>query len=334
MPASTSERVASGPRMSPCPLVSVVIPSGGNRPALLRRAVDSALAGMPPGSVEVLVVGNGPAGTRIESFEGTAGVRVLHVVPAQANIARNVGLDAAQAELIRFLDDDDYLEPAGAALQYASLREHTADICTGAVRFEDADGGAFDSYRPSPDADFATDMLRQRPATLPVAHVFRRAFLAGLSWDTSRPYLQDVAWMHAILRRGEVRWLPVRDTVGAWCQHAGERVSLAYPARSRDGALRAGAAIIDASVHALQTQGRMDVERRRAAAKALWDYAHQGFRHSPCHWHQVASRARSLDPMSRPANARFHGPPLSWMNPLLAEWLLYPLRVATRPFTR
>lgn len=39
------------------PLISAVIPTA-NRPRYLPRAVDSALAGMNPGDVEVLVIPN------------------------------------------------------------------------------------------------------------------------------------------------------------------------------------------------------------------------------------------------------------------------------------
>ena len=69
---------------------------------------------------------------------------------------------------------------------------------------------------------------------------------------------------------------------------------------------------------------------RRAAAKALWDFAHQGFSFSPSSWHALARAARRLDPLSRPRSPLFKKWPIRAMNPLVAEWLLFPARAMAR----
>ena len=318
--------------MSTLPAVSVVIPTTGTRPSFLQRAIASALAGMPAGSVEVIVVGNGMAATDaldLGETDGNPHVRVLRVAQAQANLARNAGLEVALGEYVRFLDDDDFLEP-GAVAQYPAMQAAAADICTGSVHFVDADEHVHGGYSPLPGHDFVVEIFRQRASTLPVAHVFRRAFLATARWDPARPYLQDVDWMHGLMRRGEMNWLPMQVVVGAWRHHPGARISVDHARRSNHDALKQAASIIEASVDSLGRTGRLDAMRNGAAAKALWDYAHQGFAYSPIHWQHIAAKARALDPSSRPANPRFNSFPLRLLNPLLLEWTLYPVRAVAR----
>jgi glycosyltransferase involved in cell wall biosynthesis len=288
---------------------------------------------MPDGSVEVIVVGNGiRARTPIDLGEASAScnIRVLHVADAQANVARNAGLEAARGEYVRFLDDDDFLDPAGATSQYSAIRAAGADVCTGAVRFVNADGQEFDRYSPLPGDDLVAELLWQRPSTLPVANVFRREFLRGLRWDPARTYLQDVDWMHSLARRGEIHWTRIDDTVGAWCHHSGARTSVDYARRSRHRAITMAAQIIHGTIDKLESMGRLGFGRRKAAAKALWDYAHQGFCYSPREWHPVARKARSLDAQSRPSARYFNSWPIGLMDPVVVEWLLFPVRALGR----
>jgi glycosyltransferase involved in cell wall biosynthesis len=93
------------------PRVSVILPTC-DRPALLKRAVDSVL-GQSERDLELLVVDN----NRTTAPLGAAGapewaadprVTVVRAASAaNAGAARNVGLDAARGEWIAFLDDDD-----------------------------------------------------------------------------------------------------------------------------------------------------------------------------------------------------------------------------------
>lgn len=315
--------------------LSVVIPTMGNRPVLLRRAVESCLRAAPKKGIEVLVVTNGSERAIDPGLDiSDEQVRCLHVAGRNANLARNAGMDAARGDYVRFLDDDDFLDPAGALAQYAAMDATNADVSTGAVRFVDDNGREVGCYQPREVGDFASELFLQRPSTLPVAHIFRRSFLAEMRWNPAREYLQDVEWMHAILRRSEVQWHTFPATVGVWCQHAGPRTSVDVAQRLGETALRMGASIIEESIDVLAEQGRLDGRRRRAAAKALWDYAHQGFQHSPARWQRTAVRARKLDSRSRPAAAYFQRSPVSWLNPVAAEWLLFPIRATVGRFFR
>jgi len=101
-------------------LVSVIIPTSGSRPALLKRAVESALAGHKADAVEVIVVPNGSNHNWRGAIDGLKPSRQVYVAPldkANVSAARNYGLSIARGELVRFLDDDDYLIPDVAVKQ-------------------------------------------------------------------------------------------------------------------------------------------------------------------------------------------------------------------------
>lgn len=312
---------------SNAPLVSVVIPAF-RRHELVLRAADSALAcaiGMDPGSIEVIVVANGePAPASVSRHPG---LRVIELADANGNAARNAGLAAANGRFVRFLDDDDYLLPEGASLQHAMAMETGADVCSGAVCLVDAGGHQFQVIAPDPSGeDFVAAMLSPKSTTQPTAHLFRTGFLKGLHWDPARPWLQDFAWMHSIMRRGEARWIAIDQPVGVWQHHGGPRVSTGALKRFPDMALREMAAITSTTIEALHRQERMIGDRRRMAAQALWHYAHLGFAMSPLYWAGIARAALRLDPQSRPEPDFYRRAPWRYVHPVLLECLIAPKR--------
>ena len=121
------------------PIVSVIIPTA-NRPHWLPRAIDSALAGMKLGEVEVIVVPNGPDESwreTLRSYERNSAVRVVTVRESNGNIARNTGLAESKGEFVRFLDDDDYLIPEGAIRQYELIETSGVDVVSASIQLVD-----------------------------------------------------------------------------------------------------------------------------------------------------------------------------------------------------
>ncbi len=89
--------------------LSIVIPTH-NRPVLMRRAVESALASLPVGGEVVLIddASDPPAAPALED----ARLRVLRNQGVRgAGGARNFGVDRALGAVILFLDDDDLMLP-------------------------------------------------------------------------------------------------------------------------------------------------------------------------------------------------------------------------------
>ncbi len=112
------------------PDVSVVIPTK-NRPALIGRAVASALAQEGP-SVEVVVVDDGSDPDAARAIEDVcrADPRVVHVRNAESignPASRNRGFDEATGHLWCTLDDDDEFLPGKLRAQVEVLERAGAD---------------------------------------------------------------------------------------------------------------------------------------------------------------------------------------------------------------
>jgi len=110
------------------PLITIVIASLCNeaRSDLLRRACDSirAMAGDLPYSI--MVVANGRnVDTRVLEWLGErADVQLVRLQSGSHPLARRVGAEMADSELLGFIDDDDELMPDTLAQKLAYFREH------------------------------------------------------------------------------------------------------------------------------------------------------------------------------------------------------------------
>lgn len=312
------------------PLVSVIIPTCG-RSECLPRAVDSALAGMAPGEVEVIVVPNGPDRSwqkPMAGYRDNPAVRVLPIAARHANVARNHGLRNARGKYVRFLDDDDLLYPDGACRQYAELERGGGDVCSGAFDVVDGHMAVLTTIRQAASADLLSALLWRYGMWQPTAHVFRRSAIQHLGWDEQLPYGQDFDWLLRVALSGELRWIRCDWTVGAWHRHLGERISMnAGP----DDKRRVVAERVIGAVAGLEAGGRLTPERREAAATCLWNGVHAALCFSPLYWTAVARRARALAPGSHPQIRLYEQ---AWfrllhLDPLWWEWLMLPRRRLT-----
>ena len=123
--------------MSSEPRVAVIIPYYGGR-RHIGDAVRSALAQTYP-ALEVIVVDDAsPDGGEAAVREvGDPRVRYIrHEVNRGANAARNTGIRATSAELIAFLDQDDWFHPDKVAAHAAVLEQDGAAGATYGPRFE------------------------------------------------------------------------------------------------------------------------------------------------------------------------------------------------------
>jgi glycosyltransferase involved in cell wall biosynthesis len=180
---------------SRAPDVSVIIPTH-NRRALMEEAVRSVLAVSAPDiAVEVLVIddssedGSAAAATRL-------GARVLTSSRPGAGAGRNVGVRAARAPIIAFLDDDDiwlegHIRPQ---LRILRARSEFGAVVGQAVNADEAlstVGSPWPADLPR-NGDLAEEFLRYSPqigATVVRAAAFREAglfderLIDGQDWD-------------------------------------------------------------------------------------------------------------------------------------------------------
>lgn len=305
------------------PLVSVIIPTY-KRPVYLQRAIESAIAGMNKNEVEVLVVPNGGDESwrlTVGKFKNNPCVMVIPTVPPNPNIARNAGLKLAKGELIRFLDDDDYLIPEIARKQYLELLASGCDLSIYGVRTETEDHTIHGVFHPPPEDDYGAMVLGEKFLALPFATVYKRACLENVFWGQKLRIPEDEEWMRKIAAVREVRHLSSREVVGVWFQHDLSRLSMPLPS---DRYFRNKAASILETCEALKAVGRLTPHRAKSAAKGLWGATHGGFYFSPFYWSKIAAVARKYDPQSHPDDPLFRV--LKFISPITIEWLMLPKR--------
>lgn len=153
----------------PRPSATVAIPTAG-RPGYLDHTLRSVVPQARDLGVEVLVVDDGPsADTRATAARHGARV-VAHPRRRGLNAARNAAIEASEAELICFLDDDVEVAPGWlAALLDAAAADPAIDALGGPIDVwlegrDDHDGPrverpAISALRLDPDVDQDTDRL-------------------------------------------------------------------------------------------------------------------------------------------------------------------------------
>jgi glycosyltransferase involved in cell wall biosynthesis len=119
------------------PKVSVIIPSyrGGR---YLREAVKS-IQDQTFEDWEVVVVLDG-CDEETSDLEADPRVRIIRQRNRGLPIARNVGVAAAEADLIAFLDDDDRMLPERLRLGYAAMQDLEVGFCHSQWQIIDAEG--------------------------------------------------------------------------------------------------------------------------------------------------------------------------------------------------
>ena len=307
------------------PLVSVIIPTAG-RSAYLARSVESALAGMVATEVEVIVVPNGPDESWQQTllpYRNNPAVRVVRLTEAHANVARNTGLAEARGELVRFLDDDDYLIPEGACKQYELIRSTRADVVSGSIKLVDEHGRCFDLWRQPDMDDLCAAMLGPWRKCQPTAHVYRRSSLGNNKWNPNTAVRQDFEWLFELCVSAELRWIKTSEIVGVWQHHWRDRISTSVPFND---VRKLTVKMLMRSYNALLSAGRLSQNRRRAIAQGLWGCVHTAFFLEPRYWSQIARQIRLIDATARP-DLRFYGfPMLRLVDPLLLQWMMLPKR--------
>jgi len=303
--------------------VSIIIPSAGRRPELLQRAIKSALTVDSTIQTEIIVVLNGKDGIAFNIDYAIQHPLVKYHKIKQGNVskARNCGLSLAQGELVRFLDDDDFLIPDVACQQYIELYNSNADISTYAGAIED-DTIRYQVIEPINIDDYCSATLSHKCPALTFASVYKHNIIKDLKWDETIFVVEDEKWMRTVAANAEIKWVKSNEVVAVWYQHDIDRLSLpiGYPELYRNRYLS-----IKETLQKLESENRLTPNRAISASSGLWSAVHGSLYSAPIYWSKVALYARKLDPKSKPDVAFFQKIP-NWIHPLIIEWLMIPKR--------
>jgi glycosyltransferase involved in cell wall biosynthesis len=174
--------------------VEVVIPTRGNRPELLTRAIESVCMQEYAGELGIAVVFD-HAEPQLPPTDTAVPIRVLtnHRTPGLAG-TRNSGIETSSAELVAFLDDDDRWLPGKLVRQTDRLMSSGHDFATTAMR---VDFQGTESVRLAGSSEVTHEQLLGSRMAMLHSSTFlaRRAALldAGMV-DESAPAGQNEDW--------------------------------------------------------------------------------------------------------------------------------------------
>ena len=192
------------------PTVGVIIPAY-NCDRYIAQAIDSVLQ-QEGCQCEIIVIDDGSTDSTAEVLK-QYGDRIRYIQQKNQGVAaaRNHGIEVAQADLIAFLDADDYFFPGKLAAQAEILlkRPDVGMVHSGWQRV-DAQGNKILDVRPweqIPELDLA-NWLRWKPV-LPSAMMFRREWLQYVGgFDPRFPPAEDTNLVLKLALKGcKTAWL-------------------------------------------------------------------------------------------------------------------------------
>lgn len=314
--------------MNKCLFITIIIPSAGRRPEFLQRAIKSALIDDAKLQTEIIVVLNGKDGLAFDTSLSFQDPLVSYHKIEQGNVckARNYGLSLAQGELIRFLDDDDFLYPDIAYQQYSELLHSDADLSTYAGAIED-DTTRYQIIEPININDYCAATLCANCPALTFATVYKSNIIKNLKWDENIFIAEDEKWMRTIAASSEIKWVRNNNVVAVWYQHNIDRLSFSM---GQPDYYKNRATSIQETLQTLKFGNRITPNRMVSASQGFWSCIHGGFHFEPIYWTKIALYASQLNPNARPKNYFFDK--LYFIHPILLEWLIIPIRWLSRYF--
>jgi len=210
------------------PAVSVVIPTH-DRPALVRRAVDSVLA-QEFDDLECIVVDDGSD----EDIQGALAAvddnryTVLeHETSRGASAARNTGIEWATGEYVGFLDDDDEWLPTKLSRQVERFETGGKNLGLVYCWWESYDsGGAVVSVgQPEYRGDIFLDVIDDQRIGNASTLLLRRAVIDEVGgFDADLPRGNDGDFIRRVCRAFETDYVPER-LVRRYLDHGSERIT-------------------------------------------------------------------------------------------------------------
>jgi glycosyltransferase involved in cell wall biosynthesis len=299
--------------------------------ARLRATLTHCFAENDRVDFEVIVVNDGSTdGTRnyLEQVDDTR-IRSIHQNAQGAQAARNKGMDAANGQYVKFLDDDDRLAPGTLRREFEALRDTSAQVSYGTVRIE-WKNGEVQVVEPDEQGDLVMGLMRDRVAAHPHAFLYHRKALRGIQWDESLQYYQDTDFAFRVASHG-IPTVRLPETVALHYVHDGDRIS----DRKQDAPVveqqRRRVETILRSLRTLEENDALRPGHRVAAAEGIWRWAYMAAPYDFSFFRKSVEKAETIYPGFRPDRGQ---PILEWLDrhigPQQTEALINPLRRAKR----
>jgi len=210
---------------------SVIIPTF-NRLGYLKQAIESCFIGNETLDIEVIVVDDGSTDGSVQYLKSLESNMVSCYFQQRKGpqFARNLGKSKANGRYIKFLDDDDYLEPGALQKEFLFSKED-ADLILSECVFVNPNGTVIGiKYHYSSKNIFYG--LFQEGSYLPVQVSYKRSFISDLNWDNNLGCRQDFHFLTEVILR-KPKTVFSTFIAGTIRQHSGERVSSLNNVKSR-----------------------------------------------------------------------------------------------------
>jgi len=291
--------------------VSVMIPTH-NRAGCLRKAMASVVA-QTYRPLELIIVDDGSTDSTPEVVAeflhrnaGSSDFRVMRLTQRSQGgpRARNAGFQASRGQYVRFLDDDDWLEPDATRIQVGVLRKTHADVCYGDWR---------DTFENISNGDCTTALCTPRDLVDPIGDllgdVWYPSFCYLLSrdavekvggWSETYAALQDRDFINRVAYAG-ARFVRAPVIVGSYYHHSSVRVS-----RRNRALWNACMKQINLDgIEFLEAHGQWNNVRRRTVASSLFTHARRYFDEDRAQFRELLALMRRIAPHYHPGKWHF-----------------------------
>lgn len=255
------------------PDVSVVIPTY-NRLDFLKTAIASCFDGNDGVDIEVVVVDDGSTDGTCEWLRKQRNPRVRPIFQEQkgAQHARNAGLDVAQGETIKFLDDDDQLVEGALQDEVRLLKQSGAGVGYGDLRIQQ-EGANQSVFQQRKTQNLIAGIFDGAIWTHPHVFIYKRSVLESVSWDTNLSYEQDKDFaIRVAAKKPKVIYL--NRPVGIFNIHDGDRISNLKSNTSVVERCLRRIRLIERGLSEMQEHGLIGEQERQAAARGMWRSAY------------------------------------------------------------
>jgi len=279
--------------------VSIVVPlhDGARFLAASLGSCMRELAGSVAG--EVLVVDDHSADDSLAVARAFGSpVRALQLAEGRGrSAARNLGLRSSAGTFVKFLDQDDDLEPGSLRDEIELARARRADIVVSGycVAPLGAPAGASSTPLPPPAFDRGIDSLLAGESVPTAAALYRREYLRDLTWPEPTTKLDDWRFfLAAALLGGRIERRP--SPAYTWRQHPGQ----ASKAFDLLGNAISFYGVLDWLEDELQRQGELTASRRARLAQYRYKELRVLCRFDRPRFEREVERIRLLDPAFAP----------------------------------
>lgn len=303
--------------------VSIVIPTAGKRFDLLQKSIKSAILDSEYIDLEVIVVLNGLNTSQFDIGKSFSHPSVSYHRLEMGNVsnARNYGLSIARGELIRFLDDDDYLIPEIAYKQYMELYNSDAGMSTYNFKnidfnFNESPSNFHKKYKNGYQSLFSGATI-----AIPLIHVYKKKYIEELKWNIYSNNGEDFEWLFTVLLKTEIKWIYRSDVVGCWFHHINERLSKPYTVNQ---ALKCNVENMMKLYKKINNHEYLDYY-----INGLIFFSRKAFSLEPLYWSKILDYAQSI--ANKEQDYYFY-----WLNIhiKIIEWILLPLKRISRAFKK